>query len=68
MSKAFELRLDRGDNLRVIMSRPDDGNPGSQIDVAIALDIPYLRIPGLVREDRSLRPNAAWRLFLAYLE
>jgi hypothetical protein len=44
MREAIELRFDRFDDLRVTMTRVDDGNPGGEVDVAIALLIPDFRV------------------------
>jgi hypothetical protein len=58
MAEAIELFLDGRHNLRVIVSSIANSNSRGEIDVAIALDIPYFGVPGLVRIDIRLDADA----------
>ena len=62
------MRLNRRNHPRVIMASPDDRNAGTQVDEAIALDIPDFGISSLVRKHSGLNADTSWRLIFADFE
>ena len=49
----IELLLDGADDLRVTVPRINHGNTSGEIDIAIALHIPHLRVQSALRINRK---------------
>ncbi|MCY1560317.1 hypothetical protein D9M68_974430 [compost metagenome] len=57
--EALQLGLDRGDDMRVAMSRGQHGDTASEVDETLARDIPNLGILSARGEHLRLNPDAA---------
>ena len=68
VAEPLQLLLDGLDDPRVIVPGAHHGDPGTQVDVAIALDIPDFGIPGFIRKYAGLNTDAPRNLVLADVE